>query len=397
MMRRPVDLADCQMSYFNEKVKLLITNLPAPKFNPLLWLNESMRKWSNRNYLPRFTFKETSLPETVQLISSLGNSTTFGTDKIDALAIKVAATDLAPVLRHLINVSLLTSRFAQRWKLAKLLPLLKSKELNKLLPSSYRPVAILPTVAKLIEKAAQTQLMKFLEENNLINENSHAYRKGYSTTMALLEISEDLYKAVDEKEISNIMTLDQSAAFDCVHHETLIQKLKLYNLDNAAIEWIENYLNYRTQFVSIGNASSKMYSVDRGVPQGSVLGPLLYTLYTNEMSTVIQDPDCLDPSHLRTQKLFGDQCHLCGNLTQYADDASYHIASKQRNRNQVKLSQNLDKLADFLNANQLTINQDKTHLLEVMIKQKRGRLPADPPPHSRSSINNIRLKLLEIL
>ena len=382
LIRRPIDLANLQMKYFDTKVKTLITNLSAPKFNPLKWLNECMDRWSNKINLQKFTFKEISLQETLNLIAALGNSTTFGIDLIDATAIKVAAIDLAPPLRHLINVSLTTSKFAHRWKLAKLLHLLKSKELNKLLPSSYRPIAILPTVSKLTEKAAQSQLLRFLEENELLNENSHAYRKGYSTTTALLEISEELYKAVDGKEISNIMTLDQSAAFDCVHHGTLIQKLRCYNLEDSAIEWISNYLNFRTQFVSIGNASSRMYGVDRGVPQGSVLGPLLYTLFTNEMSTVINDPDCQDQSHQQTQKLFGEHCHQCGNLTQYADDASYHISSKHRSRNQSKLTQNLERLADFLTSNQLSINQDKTHLLEVMIKQKRGRMPADPPPCS---------------
>ena len=104
----------------------------------------------------------------------------------------------------MINVSLATSEFAQRWKLSKLLPLLKASELNKLFPSSYRPIAILPTVSKLIEKAAQIQLLKFLEDNHLLNDNSHAYRRGYSTTTALLEISEELYSAIDDKKISNL-------------------------------------------------------------------------------------------------------------------------------------------------------------------------------------------------
>ena len=377
LIRRPVDLANCQMRFFSEKVKKLVSNLPARKYNPLWWLNDSMSIWSGRNNLKTFSFKETSLLDTIHLISGLGNSTTFGTDLIDALAIKAAATDLAPPLRHMINISLETSEFAQRWKLSKLLPLLKSNELNKLLPSSYRPIAILPTVSKLIEKAAQTQLLNFLEENQLLNENLHAYRRGHSTTTALLEISEELYTAIDDKKISNLMTVDQSAAFDCVNHSILTEKLRMYNLEKSAIDWIVSYLNFRTQFVQIGNASSRMYAMERGVPQGSVMGPLLYALYTNEMSTVIRDKDCQNPIHEDTEKLFGKQCNLCGNLTTYADDASYHIASKLRTQNLEKLNKNLNKLGDFMTANDLTINKDKTNLLEVMIKQKRH--PEDGP------------------
>ena len=98
---------------------------------------------------------------------------------------------------------------------------------------------------------------------------------------------------------------------------------------------------------------------------------------------------------MRNQKLFGDQCDLCGNLTQYADDASYHIANKHRGQNQEKLSQNITRLADFLSSNQLTINKEKTHLVEIMIRQKRGRLPADPPPelqvlNNRNEIETVR-------
>ena len=127
------------------------------------------------------------------------------------------------------------------------------------------------------------------------------------------------------------------------------------------------------------------------------MGPLLYALYTNEMSTVIRDKDCLNPIHLETKKLFGKQCNLCGNLTTYADDASYHIASKMRIQNLEKLNKNLDKLGDFMTANDLTINKDKTNLIEVMIKQKRGRMPADPPPPELTVINkNNTIEIVKI-
>ena len=380
VVRRPVDLANCQMKFFNQKVKKLVDNLPAQKCYPLWWLNDAFLKWDNKDSIPQFTFRKLSLLETIQLISSLRNSTSFGLDKIDALAIKAAVSHLAPPLQHMINCSLSTSVFANRWKLSKILPLLKSSDANKMLPASYRPISIIPTISKLIEKAVQVQMLDFLEKNHLLNSSSHAYRAGYSTSTALLEISEELYRAVDDKKISTIMTLDQSSAFDCVHHGILLDKLACYKMSPEVINWVRSYLTFRTQFVSIGNANSQMFPMDRGVPQGSVLGPLLYSIFTNEMTTVIREPGCNNPVHLQTQKLFGEDCDQCGMLIQYADDANFHIADRSRNIIQNKLNENLQKLGDFLSSNQLTVNKDKTHIVEIMIKQKRGRLPPDPPP-----------------
>ena len=329
--------------------------------------------------MDKFKFKEINLLQTIKLIGGLGNSTSAGIDNIDALAIKAAAVHLAHPLMHLVNTSLKNSKFASRWKISKLLPLLKSPELNKLSPSSFRPIAILPTISKLVEKVAQSQILSYLEENDMINSTSHAYRSGYSTTSALLELSEELYKGADEKKVLVIMTLDQSAAFDCVQHQLLMDKLAMYNMDDTVLKWVSSYLSHQSQFVSVGTAKSTIHSMKRGVPQGSVLGPLLFSVFTNELSTVIKDPDCPNTRHQDNSKLFGINCDLCGKNFQYADDTTYHFASKSRDKNQKKLVHNLHKLADFLTANQLAINMDKTHIEEVMIKQKRGRLPGIPP------------------
>ena len=212
------------MDYFENKVDKLISDLPTTNTNPLKWLISAMERWTNKGKCPTFYFKEISLSDTIKLISTLNNSTSSGIDNIDSLAIKAATSHLAPPIRHLINSSLSTSQYANKWKLSKLLPLLKSSHLNKLLPSSYRPIAILPTISKLVEKSAQQQLLKFLEDQNLLSSSSHAYRRGYSTTTSLLEITDMLFNDVDDRKRSALMTIDQSAAFDCVQHEILIKK-----------------------------------------------------------------------------------------------------------------------------------------------------------------------------
>ena len=379
LIRRPDELATHQMNYFTEQVKNLISRLPASTTNPLKWLAEAELKWKGRGTFESFSFKEISLNETISLISKLGNSTSSGIDHIDALAIKAATTLLAPPLRHIINVSLSTSRFANRWKISQLLPLLKSSDANKLLPSSYRPVAILPVVSKLVEKTVQSQLLQFLQKNRMLNTSSHAYKPGHSTTTAMIELTEELYSAVEDKKISAIMTLDQSSAFDCVHHQILISKLEYYNISEKVTDWIRDYLSHRSQFVSIGTSDSPIHPMSRGVPQGSVLGPLLFSIFTNELSEVVRDPECTQSSHQNTEKMFGEECDKCGKIIQYADDTTYHIASWNRIRNQLKLKLNLNRLGEFLTSNQLSINKSKTHLEEIMLKQKRGRLHGHPP------------------
>ena len=131
--------------------------------------------------------------------------------------------------------------------------------------------------------------------------------------------------------------------------------------------------------VAVGRAVSRMEAVERGVPQGSVLGPLLYSLYTNEMPMAVKDPACQDPTHEDRTKLFGGDCRSCGAIIQYADDATFHVSNKHRDQNQQKLTRNLENLRCFLNSNKMTINMDKTHLLETMIKQRKCKTPGSPP------------------
>ena len=256
---------------------------------------------------------------------------------IDALSIKAAAQHLVLPIRHLVNTSLRTSEYATRWKIAKTVPLHKDKDLSKLDPASFRLIALLLTLSKLVERAAQQQILEYMEKTFQMNASCHAYRAGLSMTTSLTELMNGLHEGADNKKISSIMAIDQSSAFDCVGHRNLIEKLKLYNLNQEAVDWITSYLTGRTSYVQIGICKSRMVSISRGVPQGSVLGPLLYSIYTNDMTEIIKDRDCQDISHLDTRYIFGQNCETCGTLVIYADDATYRITSKNRANNQNKL------------------------------------------------------------
>ena len=158
-----------------------------------------MAGWEERDTRPIFSFNEISKSEVIKLISSLSNSEAFGQDELDAAALKSVAAEISGPVQHIINVSLSSGRFAQKWKTAKVTPRLKSTSLNKFLVSSYRPVAILTTVSKLVEKTAQ--LLAFLENTNQLNDSNHAYRTSLSTTTTLAEITDKLFQGVEEREI----------------------------------------------------------------------------------------------------------------------------------------------------------------------------------------------------
>ena len=278
----------------------------------------------------------------MNFVNKLGNSTAFGQDGLDGLIMKVAICHSSETyLTHIVNMSIRTNKFASKWKLSRLIPILKSKEANRLSPSSYRPIALLPVVSKIVEWTVQTQLQEHMEKNHLLNTNGHAYRRDLSTSTAIMQLTERLYEAMDANLISQMLALDQSAAFDCVSHQILIEKLKLYGCSEDTIKWMQSYLGHRTQYTNIGRQNSTMVAVDRGVPQGSILGPLLYLLFTNEISKVIRSQNCTDETHLNNTQLFGQNCNQCGEIVMYADDITYLIASKHRTRNQDKINENL--------------------------------------------------------
>ena len=165
--------------------------------------------------------------ETFQLVQKLGNFLFFGHDGIDTNFLKLILPHIANPLMHLINTSLSESEYANKWKISRTFPLLKEKKIDRLCPLSYGPVSLLPTISKIV-----------------LNPTCHAYSKSLSTTTTIAGITNKLYQATERKLISQMMTVNQSATFDCFSHEILIRKLKLYNIGDSALRWFQNYLRY---------------------------------------------------------------------------------------------------------------------------------------------------------
>ena len=375
----PLLIANKQVSYFSDKVSNIIRNLPNTNHDPLTTLRNAMNAWNFKNDRTIMKLKKVNSSEVLERIKTMGSSTAYGHDTLDSMAIKTGAQELYIPITYIVNISISTSTFANTWKIARIIPLHKGKHLDKQLTSSYRPISLLPIVSKIVEHCVQKQVLDFMEKSRQFNRNSHAYRRLHSTTTAYLQLTDLVAEYSDKNLITVAMAVDETAAFDCVEFETLKEKLRMYNFHESTITWFDNYLKFRSQYVSIGTKSSNMVQIRRGVPQGSVLSPVLFSIYTNDLPNTIIDVDCQEPVHGGDEYLFGDNCPQCGTIPNYADDATCVVANPTREQNQVQLTRSLEKITSYLNSNHLAINQPKTALLEIMTHQKRSKIGGVPP------------------
>ena len=357
-----------------------LENLPTSNTDPLEQLNLALDKWENKRDRETFNIKRTTELEVLKVMKSIGNSTACGLDGQDLISLKAIATSLYKPLTHLINKSIEQRKFANRWKLARIIPLYKGKQKIREQPDSYRPISLLSVTSKIVERIVQKQLADYMTTTGQLNPNQHSYRADHSTTTAWTQMTDTIFEATDQNLIAAILAVDQSSAFDCVSHAILLRKLEKYGIGTNSLEWFCSYLSNRTQCVNIGTKYSNMKQVLNGVPQGSVLGPILYALYTNELPNVLKDNNnCQDPAHENNEYLFGENCRRCGTVLCYADDATMMTASRTRPENQIKLQEGLDKIDRYLVANRLAINRTKTCIQEIMIPQKKARLKDAPP------------------
>ena len=233
--------------------------------------------------------------------------------------------------------------YSTSFKTASVTPILKKKGLDDANLTNYRPISNLNTISKILERIVMLQLIKHVENSTSFNPYQSAYRKGYSTETALLKLLNDIYNAADCSKRSLLLLLDLSAAFDCIDINILLRRLNhSFGISETALHWIASYLNDRHQFVRIGTEQSNSVSCDYGVPQGSVLGPLLFSLYVAPVATVIAR--------------FGI------NHIQYADDTQLYLNLSSGN-DHVAISGLLncfEALTKWYAVNGLQLNAEKT-------------------------------------
>ena len=280
-------------------------------------------------------------------------------DTLPVPQLKLVADLIAPFLAELFNRSMSSATVPEVFKSALITPLLKKPDLDSADPRSYRPISNLSVVSKLLERVISQQLRSYLSTSDLLPRLQSAYRAQHSTETAVLKVLTDILLAVDSGDLSVLALLDLSAAFDTVDHHILFARLRFsFGIDGAALAWLRSYLSGRVETVRCGSTRSTTTTVWYGVPQGSVLGPLLFILYTAGLIDIIE-------SH-----------GLCPHL--YADDTQIQGSCRPGSVRQLQttLSACLDDVADWMQANRLQLNTSKTEILWCSTTRKRDSLPS---------------------
>ena len=331
-------IADLMNHFFINKISLIRSCMSSMAIN----LSPCFELMLNKRC--KLSLSHVTVTQVRKLLAGLSNSRATAVDELDNFSVKVAAPVIAGPLHHLITMSIMQHRFPKNWKWAKVLPLHKKQD--PLCKKNYRPVAILSPLSKVLEKLVYGQMYQYFTTNKILHPSLHGYRSNRSTQTALLQMYDRWVKAASQGRISGAVLLDLSAAFDLVSPDILVSKLEIYGLDEEFLAWVKSYLSGRYQAVWIDHVSSDFIPCEVGVPQGSILGPLFFMLYVNDLPHIL----------------------TCA-IDQYADDSTLHAAGGVAEVSAV-LEENCELVSNWMGENMLQLNADKTHILTLGTRER---------------------------
>jgi len=286
--------------------------------------------------------------EVERKLTSLSNSSS---DSVPIFIYKYLKSEISTVISRLFNLSVVEGEFPSCLKTARVVPVYKSGSAS--LISNYRPISILSVMSKVFEKLMYDRLICFLDNNDVLTTNQFGFRKHHSTSDAILQFLNDAYLSLENNSHFVTVCLDLSKAFDTVSHNILLQKLSLVGVRGLSSQWFTSYLSNRLQYVRIRGTESGLRPITAGVPQGSVLGPLLFLLYINEMSNVCPGLNCLH----------------------YADDTTIYASGPDINLVSMRLQNGMVRLDDWMRNNKLVLNVQKTNCMLISNSVSRDLFP----------------------
>ena len=297
----------------------------------------------------RFSFSKITENETLTIINNLKSKNSSGNDDISNRLLKSIKCEISKPLTIIINQSLETGIFPDALKVAKVKPLFKKGD-NCCL-NNYRPISLLPTISKIFERVMYTQLYYYFNVNNLLSEQQYGFRSQHSTELASVKLVDFILKEMDnirDIKIPASIFLDLSKAFDTLNFDILLRKLQHYGIDGNSLNLIKSYLTNRFQYVQFENSDSSLLEVKTGIPQGSILGPLFFSILINDLVN----------------------CSTKFQFLMYADDTTiyFNLNDFPLINREIEINSELEKVNTWLKLNKLAINVDKS---KCMFFQKR--------------------------
>jgi hypothetical protein len=292
-----------------------------------------------QNIYTDFDLTQTNSNEIKLIIDSLNNNSAIGFDCISAKFIKKYETKLNSILVHYINTSFENGIFPNALKPATVTPIYKSGEKSN--PNNYRPISILSSFSKIFEKVVKDRLETFLRNNGILSERQFGFENNSNTTAACLALTDFISKSLDSKNFTAVVFLDIKKAFDCVDHKILIQQLKNLNFNCRQIKFFKSYLQGRPQRVRLGSVMSSLKTILKGIPQGSILGPILFKIYIDSITRL----------------------NLKGNIQLFADDGAVKYSEKSEEDLRAAITHDLKLINEWLEKHNLALNVSKTKIL----------------------------------
>ena len=343
----PKIIANEFSNYFSNIGPQMKSKIPTSKKDYTQFLNMA------DSSLASMYLRPTTSPEVEKTILTLKNSKASGHDGITTKLLKAISSSISIPLASVINKSFVTGIFPSTLKTAIVTPVFKKDD--KQILSNYRPISLLPILSKVFEKIFLSRLLAFFTLTKFFTSHQYGFRKNHTTIDAVSKLVADTLMGFDKNNFTLAVLLDVSKAFDTLDHHILLHKLGRAGIRGAALSWLESYLSARTQMVSFRGTLSGQKQLCCGVPQGSILGPVLYLVYANDISNGVQ----------------------YSSIIQYADDTTLYLSGSSFEDVISNVNHDLYDLTDWMKANKLAISASKTQVI-VFSKNSLHRTPNLP-------------------